>query len=60
MINMASKLIEHKSISEQLYIRDELTVKEILEYMNSHHELDLKDLFYLSILCLSWLADSAQ
>jgi hypothetical protein len=58
--NMAARLAEHKALLEQLYVGDDLKVKEIVDYMQLHHQVDLKYVFPLPILCLSDVADSTQ
>jgi hypothetical protein len=47
---MAARLAEHKALLEQLYVGDDLKVKEIVEYMQKNHQIDLKYVIQLPIL----------
>jgi hypothetical protein len=49
-VNMAARLAEHKALLEQLYVGDDLKVKEIVEYMQKNHQIDLKYVIQLLIL----------
>jgi hypothetical protein len=50
---MAARLAEHKALLEQLYVGDDLKVKDIVDYMQLNHQVDLKYVVQLTILCPS-------
>jgi hypothetical protein len=52
-VNMAARLTEHKALLEQLYVGDDLKVKDIVDYMQLNHQVDLKYVVQLLILCPS-------
>jgi hypothetical protein len=52
-VNMAARLAEHKALLEQLYVGDDLKVKDIVDYMQLNHQVDLKYVVQLTILCPS-------